>query len=244
MNNTLYDWFMYDYATNFTINNTPGLLEVSGSADSEEYKEFLSSVRYFNKLDEPYSMYQRRNITVTIREDNQSSVAYIVVKLIPVNDPAQFNFSNKTIVFYEDTREPVLLFDSTDVINDPDEDAGNLTNATLTLWPIEHEGDTLSINSTEKGSPLDIYCNGTYIHISGVANITVYEDILRTATFVNRRFDSPSTLRQVIVNTFDGIDDGIATISIMINITDDLPVCFFGRNIVSIMVYTIIHVAH
>ena len=235
MNNTLYDWFMSNSTTNLTI-NTSGLLEISGSADSQEYMKFLSTVHYFNQLEEPYSMYQRRNITVTIREGNQHSVAYIVVKIIPENDPAQFNFTNKTIVFYEVTREPVMLFELNDVIIDPDEDAGNLTFATLTLWPIVHEGDTISINSIKEGSPLDIYCNGTYINISGAANIIVYQNILRTVAFVNKRFDSPSTPRQVIVNTFDGMDDGIAMINIMINATDDLPVCFFGENIVSAMV--------
>ena len=237
VNSTMYDWFMYDSATNLTVSNTSGLLEISGSATAQEYIELLSTVRYFNTLKEPNVMYQERNITVTIREDNQSSVAYIIVKLIPINDPAQFNFSNRTITFYEANREPVMLFEQSDIIVDPDNpDGGNLTYATLTLWPVVHERDTLSIDSINTQSSLVINSNRTHINISGEASISEYEVILKTATFVNRRFDSPPTPRGVIVNTFDGEDNSIGPeITIMINTTDDPPLCFFGGNIVSDM---------
>ena len=237
MNSTMYDQFMYDNATNLTVTNTSGFLEISGSATAQEYMELLSTVRYFNTLEEPNVMYQNRNIIVTIREDNQFSMAYIRVRLEPLNDPAQFNFSNRTIVFYEANREPVMLFESSDVIVDPDnpdQDNATLTYATLTLSPVEHERDTLSIDSIDPQSSLMIDANSTHIYISGVAPIAEYVNILRTATFVNRRFDSPPTARRVIVNTFDGEDNSIGPeITIMINETDDPPLCFFGENIVS-----------
>ena len=236
MNGTMYDWFVYDSSTNLTVNNTSGLLEISGSAAAQEYLELLSTIRYFNTLKEPNIMYEKRNITITIREDYQSSMAYIVVELIPTNDPAQFNFSNRTIVFYEANRDPVMLFEPSDVIVDPDQDSDNLTYATLTLWPVRHEGDTLSIGSVNTPSLLMINSNRTHIKIHGEAPIEEYENILRTATFVNRRFDSPPTSRRVIVNTFDGEDNSIGPeITIMINITDDPPLCFFDGNIVSDM---------
>lgn len=237
MNSTMYDWFVYDNTTtSLIVDNMPGLLEIWGPATAQEYIELLSTVRYLNELEEPNVMYQERNIAVTIGEGNQFSVAYIVVELIPLNDPAQFNFPNRTITFYEANRDPVMLFEPSDTIIDPDnpdQDTAHLTYATLTLWPVVHERDTLSVNINSQSS-LMIYNNRTHINISGVAPISEYVNILRTATFVNRRFDSPPTPRHVIVNTFDGEDNSIGPeITIMINTTDDPPLCFFEGNIVS-----------
>ena len=237
-NSTMYDRFMYDNVTSLIVTNTYGLLEISGTATAQDYIELLSTVHYFNTLKEPNVMYQERNIAVTIREGNQSSVAYITVELIPLNDPAQFSFSNRTVVFYEANRDPVKLFEPSDIIVDPDnpdQDTANLTYATLTLWPVMHERDTLYVDSINTQS-LVIYSNSTHINISGVAPISEYVNILRTATFVNRRFDSPPTSRRVIVNTFDGEDNSIGPeITIMIDTVDDPPLCFFGENIVSNM---------
>ena len=235
MTNTVNDQFSYDNdVTDLDITDTHGLLEISGNATAQEYMNFLSTVHYLNTLSEPNDLFQERNIIVTIREDDQFYVANITVNLIPVNDPAQFNFSNKTIYFDEATRDPVMLFEPTDEIIDPDQDEDNLSYATLTLWPIVHEGDMISIDSISAGSLLNFDSNGTRINISGIAPIGEYESILRTATFVNRRVDSPSTPRQVIVNTFDGIEDSLGpNIYININTTDDPPLCFIGGNIVS-----------
>ena len=231
MSNIMYDWFSYNNLTNLDIYNTYGLLEISGNDTAQEYMRLLSTVSYFNTLQEPNLMYEERYITVTIREHNQSYTANIIVKLIAVNDPAQFNFSNKTVTFYEATRDPVRLFEPNDVIVDPDR--SNLTYVTLTLWP-EHDGDTLSISSVNTGPPFISNINRTHINISGVADITEYQDILQTATFVNGRVDSPPTPRRVIVNIFDGEDNSNGPeIYININTTDDPPLCFFGGNIVS-----------
>lgn len=231
----MYDWFSYDNTSALYVNNTYGLLEVYGDATAQEYMDFLSTVRYHNTLDEPNRMYQERLIYVIIREDNQYFKGRIKVVLIPVNDPAQFNFFNRTIVFDEATRDPVPLFENDDTISDPDQDGGNLTYVTLTLWPIVHEGDTLSINSTSI-QPL-VSSNRTHINISGVAPIEDYKSILENVTFVNRRVDSPPVTRQIIVNTFDGYNSSMGpVIHVSINTTDDPPVCFFGGNVVSDMV--------
>lgn len=236
MTNTMYDQFSYDNdTTDLDVTDTHGLLEISGNATAQEYMNLLSTVHYSNTLPEPNDLYQERSITVTIREDDQFYMANITVNLIPVNDPAQFNFNNRTIYFDEATREdPVMLFKPTDKIIDPDQDGGNLSYATLTLYgPTVHEGDMISIDSISAGSLLN-YSNETHINISGIAPIREYLSILRTATFVNRRVDSPSTPRRVIVNTFDGIEDSLGpNIYININTTDDPPLCFIGGNIVS-----------
>ena len=239
MSNIMFDWFSYNNTTNLDINNTYGLLEISvtdtdtdtGTDTAQEYMRLLSTVSYNNTLEEPNLMYEQRYITVTVREHNQSYTANIIVKLIAVNDPARFNFSNKTVTFDEATRNPVRLFEPNDVIVDPDQ--SNLTYATLTLWP-EHDGDTLSISSVNTGPPFISNINRTHINVSGVANITKYQDILQTATFVNRRVDSPPTTRRVIVNIFDGQNNSNGPeIYINISTTDDPPLCFFGGNIVS-----------
>lgn len=231
--NTMYDQFSYGNNTGrLVVKNTSGLLEISGTATAQEYERLLSTVRYLNTHDEPNLMYQERNVTVTIREYNQSYTAYIMIELIPVNDPAQFIFTERPriVTFYEETRDPVLLFEPTDIIVDPDQNY--LSYATLTLWPVVHEGDTLSISNTN--SALDVYSNRTHINVTGVAYITEYQDILRTATFVNRRVDSPDQQRQVVVNTFDGQDDSMGPrIYINISTADDPPLCFFGGNVVS-----------
>ena len=237
MTNTVNDQFSYDNnITNLNITDTHGLLEISRNAAAREYMNLLSTVHYSNTLSEPNNLYQERNIIVTIREDDQFYVANITVNLIPVNDPAQFNFSNKTIYFDEATREdPVMLFEPTDGIIDPDQDGGNLNYATLTLYgPTVHEGDMISIDTISAGSSLNFDSNRTHINISGIAPIREYESILRTATFVNRRVDSPSTPRRIIINTFDGIENSLGPdIYIYINTTDDPPLCFIGGNIVS-----------
>jgi len=227
------DQFDYmDNSNNLNVYSMGGLLEINGTATAEEYMNFLSTVRYSNLLDEPNNAYQERNITVTISEYTQSSVSHILIELIAVNDPAQFNFHNRTVTFNESTREPVALFKFTDIIEDPDRDGGTLIYATLSLWPIVHEGDTIMV--TENGG-LNISTNGTYINVSGEAYFSSYEQVLKTATFINTFLDpSPSVQRQVIVNTFDGSDDSDGpTIFINISAFDDPPYCFFNGNLVS-----------
>jgi len=239
----MYDWFSYNSSSsiNLDVDSTCGMLEINGTATHQEYMDLLSTVRYLNSLEEPTIEYQEREITVTVRENDQYSMAYIVVELIPVNDPAQFNFTNITITFNEANREPVMLFKSTDIIVDPDQDGGNLSYATLKLWTFVHEADILSIGSISSGSSLNVESNRTHVNISGVAPIKEYEDILKTATFVNKCFDIPSTPRHVIVNTFDGKENSIGpNITIKINPFDDPPLCFFGENIVSKYVYALI----
>ena len=237
MSNIMYDWFSYNNTTNLDINNASGLLEISGTNTTQEYMRLLSTVSYVNTLEEPNLMYQERYITVTIREHNQSYTANIIVELIAVNDPAQFNFLNKTVTFDEATRDPVRLFKPNDVIVDPDQDY--LSYVTLTLWP-EHDRDELSISDMNTGPPFISNMNRTHINISGVADITEYQVILQTATFVNTRVDSPPSTRRVIVNIFDGQNNSNGSeIHININATDDPPLCFFGGNIVS---YKFMHV--
>ena len=226
------DQFAYDNNTDFNVTSDGGLLEIVDTATAEEFLGFLSTVQYFNTLEEPNNAYQKRNINITIREYNRYSESYIVVELIPVNDPARFNFPDRTVTFDESTRNPVMLFESTDTIVDPDRDSGTLTYATLSLWPVVHEVDTIMI--TDNGE-LNIYYNGTYINVSGVADFSTYERVLQTVTFVNTFLDpNPSVLRQVIVNTFDGMDDSNGpTIFINISTFDDPPYCFFNGNLVS-----------
>ena len=224
----------FEYVNNNTdliVTSIGGLLEINGSATIEEYLIVLSTVQYFNTLDEPNIAYPERNITVTIREDLQYSDSYITVQLVPVNDPAQYNFPNRTIIFNESTRNPVLLFDPSYVIEDSDPDGGTLTYATLSLWPIVHENDTIMI--TDNGG-LSVDGNQTYINVSGVADFSTYERVLRTATFVNMFLDpDPSIQRQVIVNTFDGRNNSNGpTIFINISAFDDPPYCFYNGNLV------------
>jgi len=220
-------------STNLSVNSTGGLLEIGGRATAEEYMDFLSTVQYFNALDEPNNAYQERSITVTISEDDdQSSESYILVNLISVNDPAQFNFAERTITFDESARMPINLFEDSNTIEDPDKDGGTLTYATLSLQPIIHEGDIIMVTDNEG---LVVDGNETYINVSGVANLEIYERVLKSVTFVNTFLDpNPDELREVLINTYDGKDDSDGpTIFINISAFDDPPHCFFNDDLVS-----------
>lgn len=218
---------MYGISVN---SSDPLVLTLYGQALQMQYESVLSEVFYETTADEPGS--SSRTIEFFISDGEFNTTATTSVNILPVNDPAFFNFQNRTINFNESTRDLVLLFLSEDTLTDSD-------------------GNTLEWVSLEIVSPIDAYDDlmvdvGTtglivdyrspsegeslLLNISGRANNTVYIGVLQTVAFSNVFPGLDLTSREVEVITYDGETESPShDITIDILPFDDPPMCFFGE---------------
>ena len=218
--------------------DTPGSVSVtemattiaaSGEASVEYYTNLLSNVMYVNYADEPGST--NRTVLFELVDDRGFLIsAKTVVRIIPTNDPAGFDFRDRVVSFDEMTRTPVYLFSPTDSLTDPDGDT--LTWITVEIRPSIDEMDVLSVDTGTSDLVQEIRTNNdsnTVLTIAGYANFSVYKAVLRTLTFSNPSPGLNLGNRSIHIVTFDGETESPPTvITIVINAFDDSPVCYFN----------------
>ena len=211
-----------------TVNEMATVINVTGNASVEHYINLLSQVTFVSTAGEPGNT--SRTVVFELVDDRGFSVsAQCVVTIVPTNDPAVFNFNGSVVTFDERTGTPVNLFQSSDSLSDPDGDS--LLWTTLEIRPSIDEMDVLSVDLGTSGLVYELSTNtdnNTVLNITGYANFSVYESVLRTITFSNPSPGLSQSSRTIHVVTFDGKTESPPTlITIFIDGFDDSPVCYF-----------------
>lgn len=210
-------------------------IQLSNMALQEFYQSVLSEIFFQNVADEP------GNVTCIIQfeiidNDGLSATAITVVEIQPTNDPVLFNFVNKSLTFNESIRLPINLFDfPQDTITDFDGDL--LERVTIFIVSgLDYPYDMLEANSGDTGLNVDIQSTmqNLTLTISGVGNLSLYESVLETITYVNFFPGISLEPRLFHVVTFDGMTNSPPfVIEISIDPFNDLPMCFFNNMLVS-----------
>ena len=210
-------------------------ISLTGRAPVQCYRDILSNVTFVNYADEPGNT--NRTITFELADDRGFLFsASTLVTIIPTNDPAIFSFNNSLVTFNEMARTPVNLFQLNDILIDSDGDS--LWWLTVEIRPSIDEMDILSADPGTSNLVIESSTNldkNTVLTISGYANFSVYETVLRTLTFYNSFPGINLTNRSIHVVTFDGETESPPTLIIVYIIAfDDVSACYFGNSMVSI----------
>ena len=200
-------------------------ITASGIAPVEHYVEVLSSVMFVNNADEPGRT--NRTIAIELVDDRDFLIsATVFVTIIPTNDPAVFNFNGSVVIFDEMSGTPVNLIGPNDTLIDPD---GNiLAWVTVEIGPSIDEMDVLSVNVGTSDLSINPD-NSMVLTITGYADFSVYNTVLRSLTFDNQAPGLSFGNRSIYIVTFDGETESPPTlITVAIDAFDDSPVCYFN----------------
>ena len=210
-------------------------ITITGEESVGYYANLLSNVMFANHADEPGMT--NRTVVFELVDDRGFSVsAQTIVRIIPTNDPAQLNFNERVALFDEMSQTPVNLFLSTDFLADPD--GNTLTWAVVEIRPAIDEMDILSVDVGTSG--LEISSGNAMLNISGYANFSVYEAVLRSLTFHNPSPALNLSNRTILITLFDGETESPSTfITVVIDAFDDGPVCYFNSMVGAAIFYTL-----
>ena len=201
-------------------------LRLSNEAPQSVYQNILREVYFVNTANEPGRV--DRTVTFTIDDGNFSTTAFTTVEIIPTNDPAILNFTERVLTFDESTREPVYLFEQGDALLDPDMDGGTLLWVVIQIVAPDDPNDTLMANV--QGTDLTVsFSDSRLLNISGNGTFSQYETVLSTVVYYNNFPGMNLEDRVIHVLTFDGKDISFVQ---LINVTiipfDDQPMCYFN----------------
>ena len=208
-------------------------LVFNGTALQEDYQEVLAEVFFQNLADEPGNVEQTVSFFITDGVFNDTSTTTVQIRA--TNDPALFSFIVKNLTFFEQTRDSVSLFAPEDTLSDAD-GTDILQWVTVEITPNIDSMDMLDASSTSNELNIDRISsalgNVYRLNISGEANFSVYEEILRTVTFSNNFPGINDTTRNIEVVTFDGLNESPPHVILLNIITiDDPPMCYFGSRV-------------
>ena len=202
-------------------------------APQEDYRAVLAEVFFQNLADEPGDT--ERDVTFFITDGDFNDTSTTTVQIRATNDPALFSFAEKSLTFFEQTRDPVSLFAAEDTLSDSD-GTDVLQWVTIAITPNIDSMDILDVSSSNDLLNVDRFTsalgNVYRLNISGEANFSVYEEVLRTVTFSNDFPGINDSTRNIEVVTFDGLNESPPHfIFLSINTTDDPPMCYFGSRV-------------
>lgn len=223
-----------DLSSQFNITweeEDPQTLVFSGRALQQYYEDILAEIFFQNEEDELNTT--TRVVTFWITDGRFNASAQTVVEIMPTNDPAVLNFTSKTLTYVEELRQPLNLFELSDVLIDSD---GNMLEwLSIEINPSLDDMDVLAADAGDSGLTVSLITSDTgnmVLNISGYAHFLTYEGVLQTVTFVNDFPGMNLTQRVIEVTTFDGMTVSPSqTIFITIDPYDDPPQCFFGTRV-------------
>lgn len=207
-------------------------LLLTGEAAQGVYENALNEIMFENVADEPGSVVRQVIFTIMDR-DGFISTAVTTVQIVPTNDQAILNFAGgpRVLVYDEQSRLPINLFDPNDAITDSDGDS--LEWLSVILTPGIDANDRISADAGITGLVVTVSSTDdgeVFVNISGNANFPAYESVLNSITFVNTFPGISQENRLIQVVTFDGeTRSPTYTITITIGGFNDPPMCFFGQ---------------
>lgn len=185
---------------------------------------------YENIADEPGNV--TREVLFTIMDEvGFVSMATATVSIVPTNDQAIITFAGgpRNLLYDEFVRTPINLFNASDTITDSD--GNSLEWLTIRLAPGVDPNDVLAADAGNTGLTVTVTTesNGEiFLNISGNADLSLYESVLNSVTFVNVFPGIAQDTRRLDVVTFDGeTASGVHPITIAIGGFNDPPMCFF-----------------
>lgn len=209
------------------------MLVLSGRVSNDDYETVLAEIFYENTAEEPGSVTRLIQFTI-LDEEEYISMATTSIQIIPTNDRAELDLvggTPRTLTFDEAARTPLNLFQPNDNITDFD--GNSLEWLSIQLTPGVDLGDILT--AEEEGTGLEMtvesYNDGaTLLNISGNADLSAYETVLKSVTFLNTFPGISRAPRTFEIVLFDGETESV-TYMITVNIEDfnDPPICFFGE---------------
>lgn len=202
-------------------------LSLSNRVEQSRYEQVLSEVYFVNTDDEPGNRFVMINFTVN--EDSFVSIAIAQVEIIPTNDPVVFSFVEKFLQYLEEEQQSINLFNTSDTLSDSD---GSMLEFVRISILNSDPFDTLAADAGASTLSVvtDSSSSANTLIISGSANLSVYESVLQTVTFVNTFPGISPQQRNISVITFDGETLFTAhRIFIAISLFDDPPICYFNQ---------------
>ncbi|MBP6017182.1 MAG: VCBS domain-containing protein [Candidatus Promineofilum sp.] len=197
--------------TGISASYEDGVLQLNGAASPAAYQQVLRSVKYWNASQDPEPDDRVFQFTAA---DNQGSSppSSLVVKVQPVNDPAELDLNgngsgtNFVTTFFIN-RGPVPVVDEGLVVNDVDNTT--IKSATVRITNIRNkqaEFLTADISGAANIKPLQYDPLTGELKLEGVDSVANYQRVLRTVTYDNILPQPDTATRTIEFIVDDGLD--------------------------------------
>ncbi|XP_065826334.1 uncharacterized protein [Oscarella lobularis] len=221
------------FAAAFGINveSDNQILRLSGSAEIKYYQMVLSSFGFINNLSPPVNLTSDTRMAYVVVNDGQNSSAPAILRILvtPVSDGPILRFSPSSqppqfasladrshLIIYTENGPPVNIFPMSTVLIDVDSFFAG--NATLS-FSTSRAGDVIVVDESV-ASQHDVVVAGSgtnSVHLSGIASLAVYLQILRSATYDNTVSEPARVASQITVTVWD--KEGAASLPVFVNIS-------------------------
>ena len=200
-------------------------LDVMGTNSYENWENLIKGISYYNSDDDP-SVDQERLIRLILSDAANNSVTVnTTITVVAVNDPPFLNLGdnlNFEATFVEGRGEVALTSQSNYQLTDSDSD--NLFNASIILFnPQDGDSERIDIVASNIDGVL-IEKTSYSITISGVANVSVYSQLLSETTYYNDKEIPSPIIRNVLFTVGDGELESTAMTYVSFSSINDPPI--------------------
>ncbi|NLF32487.1 MAG: tandem-95 repeat protein, partial [Planctomycetes bacterium] len=200
-------------------NAATGVLTLTGPDTVAHFQTVLRSLTFASTSDDPTAAV--RTVTVTVNDGTADSVARTTaVTVTPVNDVPTLAGADGTAVDYTegDAATPILP-----AITVADSDDTSINSATVVITNVV-AGDTLAATVGMSGIAANYTAETGTLTLTGAATKAVYQQVLRTVTFIHTSDDPTAVARTITVVVNDG-DGNSAASTVTVNVTpvNDAP---------------------
>lgn len=197
-------------------------LQLLGPAPRSDFEDTLSTLMYANHNENQQTTL--RTVEVIASDgDLVSEPSYIIITVLPINDPPSLQLSSTTnfSTLYTEGDDPVRLSSSEFHLNDPD--SSHLDQAEIQILnPIDPISEFLLLNRTTSPITITVLSSSTLI-LTGPATIDQFSSALQLVYYLNNASSPTVGARTVLFSISDGSLSAEAFTEVTVLAVNDPP---------------------
>ena len=191
--------------------------------DITAYNSLLQTLLYSNPLSEPIAGLRVFNITLINEQMVCSSTQFSInVVLLNDNSPVLTLESSSTLDYVEESGSVMVGVETGLRLTDEDS-TFPIKYAQIYLQGAQNALEQLSLNVNEPVG-IDIVSDSSAINITGDASVSVYENLLRSISYLNQNTEPASGIRTIVIIVNDGDFEANVDFSINVIGANDNPI--------------------
>ena len=204
-----------------SVSTQDNTITITGDAPVSVYQQLLQSLVYTNAQDEPTP--GLRNILITPVQTGLTCTGLqlnLTVMLINDNAP-QLLLQNATTLSYEE-ESGQLLFAQAAGLSISDADDSNLLSVNITLNGAL-DSESIQLTATLPSEVSSVEQTTTSIRLYGEASTSIYESLIRSASYENTALEPTPGNRSVTITVYDGVHNAASTVIVIVILRNDNP---------------------
>lgn len=213
-----------------TLNEGTYMLTLSsdnGRQSIDDYKTVLATAKYTNSKDEPST--DQRTVEVTLFDgEDFSQTAKVYIEMIPINDHTSVLTIPKNDRTFVEGGDPLLLIpDSALTLADADHNEFFMIhNAVIEITTSTADAGDQSISVLLGTTGITTDFEGQTLTLHGPATVAAFQQVMRTAQYINGADEPEPGARAISFKVFDGkFTSNTETVKVTVEVVNDqIPV--------------------